>query len=167
MKGFLLGVLAVVIVIVAIVFSVIQFAASRSADVYNSALDPTEMKNNYEAMHANCSDVRTLWTQWQTDSKAASDFKTVNAGILDGSVKVSALQAAQVQQQAGVLDTVAQGDRDDLATAASAYDTLVETKTKNIGAQWVKIIFFDTGLPQSIQPPYTDVNCGSGVWTGA
>ena len=169
MRGFLIGVAVVLFVVGGIVWAVVDYVGSRSAAVYNANTDPAVMQANYESMHAACSGVRKQFTQWQEDTKAVTAFEAANANVLNPppGTKVDALTSSQVRQQLGVLQTVVQGDRDELAQGASDYDTLVETKTKNLGAKWVSIIFNDTGLPQSIQPPYDNVDCGSGVWPSA
>lgn len=167
MKGFLIGVGVVVAAIVLAIWGIVGFVLDRSSQVVSNVTDPAVMQQNYESLHSDCSNVRKDWLTWQTDLTAANNYQSQNAPILTGTTKVSALQASNVQTQMNYLQTLAQGDQQQLQTDASSYDTTVETETKNIGSKWIEIMFHDTGLPQSIQPPFSNVDCGSGVWPAA
>lgn len=163
-KGFVIGAISILVILGLAIFVVVDAIGSRTATLYQQTFDPQEMKNNYEAMHLECSGVRTLWHQWQTDKQAAAAFAAdpVHKPILDGTVKDTPL--GNVHNEYDRLNTVATGDHDQLADAAGKYDNLIETKTKSYGSKFVQVVFFDNGLPQSIQPPFDSVDCGSGSW---
>lgn len=162
MKGGLLAVGVILGLGALVVLGLVIHAIDTSFQLYNQATDPQRMEQEYQAAHQQCAGVRQLWQQWQTDTKAAKDYDTQNAAILNGSAKDTPI--GQVHTQSAQLHTVAQGDMDALHDAASQYDNLIEDHTKSFGITWVKTAFFDHGLPQQISPPDYTVDCGSGVW---
>lgn len=163
-RGFVIGAITILVILGLAIFVVVDAVGSRTATLYQQTFDPQEMKDNYEAMHTSCASVRTLWQHWQTDKQAADAFAAdpVHKPILDGTAKDTPL--GNVHNEYDRLRTVATGDHDQLAEAAGTYDNLVETKTKDYGSLFVQKVFFDNGLPKSIQPPYDSVDCGSGSW---
>jgi len=144
------------------VVGVIDYVIGHSTTLVSNATDPVKMQQEYSDAHSQCAGVRGLLQQLQTDDKAAKDYDTANADILAGRAKDTPL--GQVHNQSAQLHTVAQGDRDQLAEAASGYDNMIEDHTKSLGITWVKTVFLDHGLPQSIQPPDYTVDCGTGSW---